>query len=111
MRCAILDDYQRVALKAADWGPVAGDLEIRVFGAPLKDEAAAAAALADFEVIVAMRERTPFPRTLIERLPRLRLPGHDRRSQRRHRPRRRRRASSAWARSGVWSPATVGRSP
>jgi D-3-phosphoglycerate dehydrogenase len=72
-RCAILDDYQSVALKMADWSKVAGDLEIKVFNAPLGGPEAVARALEGFEIICAMRERTPFPGQLIEALPDLRL--------------------------------------
>ncbi|HEY5789915.1 MAG TPA: D-2-hydroxyacid dehydrogenase family protein [Gammaproteobacteria bacterium] len=72
-RIAILDDYQGVALELADWGSLPGAPEIRVFREPFADEAAAAAALAGYEVVCAMRERTPFPRSLFEQLPQLRL--------------------------------------
>jgi D-3-phosphoglycerate dehydrogenase len=72
-RCAILDDYQSVALEMADWSKVAGDLDITVFSEPFAGPDAAAAALKGFEIICAMRERTPFPRQLIEALPDLRL--------------------------------------
>jgi D-3-phosphoglycerate dehydrogenase len=72
-RCAILDDYQNVALKMADWSKVEGDLDIKVFSEPLGGADAAARALAGFAIVIAMRERTPFPRQLIEALPDLRL--------------------------------------
>jgi D-3-phosphoglycerate dehydrogenase len=72
-RCAILDDYQSVALQMADWSKVAGDLEIKVFNEPLGDLNEVARALKGFAIICAMRERTPFPRELIEALPDLRL--------------------------------------
>src|SRR5215204_4291283 len=72
-RCAILDDYQNVALKMADWSPVAKDVDITVFNAPLGDKDKVIRALADFAIIVGMRERTPFPRAVIEALPKLRL--------------------------------------
>jgi len=72
-RCAILDDYQNVALKMADWSPVAKDVDITVFNAPLGDKDKVIRALADFAIIVGMRERTPFPRGVIEALPKLRL--------------------------------------
>jgi phosphoglycerate dehydrogenase-like enzyme len=70
-RVAILDDYQGVALLLADWSTLAAD--VTVFRDHLADEDRVAARLADFDVVVAMRERTPFPRTLLERLPKLRL--------------------------------------
>ena len=60
-RLAILDDYQHVALEAADWKSLEGEVDIRVFHDHIKGEDAVAQALADFDVIVAMRERTPFP--------------------------------------------------
>jgi len=72
-RVAILDDFQNVALTLADWSPLAGRAEPVVFNEAFADMDAAAAALAEFPVIVAMRERTPFPAVLIERLPDLKL--------------------------------------
>ena len=72
-RIAILDDYQGVALACADWSAIPGGPDIVVFDRHIPGEDAVAEALADFDVVVAMRERTPFPRSLIERLPKLRL--------------------------------------
>jgi phosphoglycerate dehydrogenase-like enzyme len=72
-RCAILDDYQNIALKAADWSPVAKDLDIKVFNQPLGSQDQIIKALADFEIICGMRERTPFPRAVISALPKLKL--------------------------------------
>ena len=57
-RCAILDDYQSVALKMADWSEVAGDLDIKVFTDPFGSPEEAARALQGFGIICAMRERT-----------------------------------------------------
>ena len=68
---AILDDYQQVALGFADWDRL--DADVRVFHEPMPSEDRAAELLAPFEVVSLMRERTPFPASLIERLPRLRL--------------------------------------
>ncbi|MBC7584972.1 MAG: D-2-hydroxyacid dehydrogenase family protein [Tardiphaga sp.] len=73
LRCAILDDYQNVALKLADWGPLADRVETTVFDAPFASPDAAIVALQDFEIVCAMRERTPFPRTVFEALPKLKL--------------------------------------
>jgi len=73
VRAAILDDYQNVALKFADWSPVAKDLDIKVFDKPFASEAEAIKALQGFAVVVGMRERTPFPRKVIEALPDLNL--------------------------------------
>jgi D-3-phosphoglycerate dehydrogenase len=73
MRAAILDDYQNVALSLADWSAIAGDVETVVFDRPFASEDAAIAALQGFAIIVGMRERTPFPRRVIEALPDLKL--------------------------------------
>ncbi|MGB0576828.1 MAG: D-2-hydroxyacid dehydrogenase family protein [Alphaproteobacteria bacterium] len=73
MRVAILDDYQNTALASADWSSVSSQAEIEVFNDHIHDEDAVAARLQDFEIICAMRERTPFPRSLIEKLPNLKL--------------------------------------
>src|SRR5690606_23455812 len=70
-RCAILDDNQQVALSMADWSKV--NAEITVFNAPLGDETKVIEALQDFDIVCLMRERTPFPRSVIEALPRLKL--------------------------------------
>ncbi len=72
-RCAILDDYQNVALKAADWSKVSGDLDIKVFNAHLGRDDKVIAALQGFDIVCAMRERTAFPRAVIEKLPALKL--------------------------------------
>jgi len=72
-RCAILDDYQNVALGLADWSRLAGEVEFTVFNAPLGGAEEIARALEGFDMVVLMRERTAFPRRLIEALPDLRL--------------------------------------
>jgi phosphoglycerate dehydrogenase-like enzyme len=72
-RCAILDDYQNVALGLADWASLAGEVEFTVFNAPLGGPDEIARALQGFDMVVLMRERTAFPRRLIEALPQLRL--------------------------------------
>ncbi len=72
-KLAILDDYQRVALELADWSGLPGDVEITVFDDNLADLGAVAERLAPFEILAAMRERTPFPRVLFEKLPNLKL--------------------------------------
>ena len=72
-RIAVLDDWQGIARASADWSALERRAELRFFEQPLGDLEAAARALADFEVILAMRERTAFPAALIERLSRLRL--------------------------------------
>ena len=73
MKVAILDDYLNVALDLADWTPIEGRAELSVFDTPFSSEDEAAEKLADYEIIVGMRERTPFPASLIKRLPRLKL--------------------------------------
>jgi D-3-phosphoglycerate dehydrogenase len=73
LRCAILDDYQNVALRLADWRPLADRIDITVFDQPFASAAAAAAALADYDIVCAMRERTAFPRASFEGLPKLKL--------------------------------------
>ena len=72
-RCAILDDYQNVALKVADWSKVAGDLDIKVFNEHLGSPDNVVKALQGFGIVCAMRERTGFPRAVIEKLPDLKL--------------------------------------
>jgi len=72
-RVAVLDDYQNVARRMADWASLPAGTDVVLFSDHLSDPGAVAARLADFDAVVAMRERTPFPRTLLERLPKLKL--------------------------------------
>ena len=73
LRCAILDDYLDLTLEIADWSKVRDRIDITVFKEPFASTEAAASALKDFEIICAMRERTPFPRALFAALPKLKL--------------------------------------
>jgi phosphoglycerate dehydrogenase-like enzyme len=73
VRAAILDDYQNVAMAFADWSPIAKDVEIKVFNKPFGSQDEAIKALQGFAVVVGMRERTPFPRKVVEALPDLKL--------------------------------------
>ncbi|WP_369195563.1 D-2-hydroxyacid dehydrogenase family protein [Streptomyces djakartensis] len=73
LRCAVLDDFQNVAAEAADWSAVADEVEVVSFGRHLDGEDALAEALAGFDIVVTLRERVPFPGSLIARLPRLKL--------------------------------------
>jgi D-3-phosphoglycerate dehydrogenase len=73
LRCAILDDYFDLALSAADWSKVSDRVDITVFNHPFASEQAAASALKDFEIVCAMRERTAFPKSLFDALPKLNL--------------------------------------
>ena len=72
MRLAILDDYQRVALQSADWARLGG-VEISVFDKAFASQEEAAQNLAPFPILCLMRERTAFPRALLERLPNLKF--------------------------------------
>ncbi len=73
MRVAILDDYQQVALSSADWSAVRAIADIDVFTEHIARTDALVRALEPFDVIVAMRERTPFDAERLARLPKLRL--------------------------------------
>jgi D-3-phosphoglycerate dehydrogenase len=73
VRCAILDDYQNVVLKVADWSKVKGDLDIKVFNEHLGGPDKVIAALQGFQIVVAMRERTGFPKAVVDALPDLKL--------------------------------------
>lgn len=73
LRVAVLDDYTRAVSSAADWSALAGAAEVDFFSDHLVEQDAIVARLAPYDVVVAERERTPFPRALIERLPRLKL--------------------------------------
>ena len=72
-RVAVLDDYQQIALEMADWKSLEPEGEVRAFADNLVDVPRLAERLHTFEAVVLMRERTPFPRALLERLPNLRL--------------------------------------
>jgi phosphoglycerate dehydrogenase-like enzyme len=73
MRVAILDDYQRAALRSADWRSLHPDATIEAFPEHIADEAELARRLHTFECVVLMRERTAFRKSLIDKLPNLRL--------------------------------------
>jgi phosphoglycerate dehydrogenase-like enzyme len=75
VKIAILDDWQDVARSSADWSRLATRAELVFFADAFASEDEAAAALADFDVLLTMRERTPFPETLLRRLPKLRMIG------------------------------------
>jgi phosphoglycerate dehydrogenase-like enzyme len=72
-KVAVLDDYQGVALEMADWSILPSDCQVHVFRDHLSDLEALAMRLRDFEIVTCMRERTPFGRDLLSRLPNLRL--------------------------------------
>jgi phosphoglycerate dehydrogenase-like enzyme len=73
MRLAILDDHEGVALELADWESLGPDIHIDVYRDNIKDENILADRLRPYQILVIMRERTPFPRSLIERLDKLKL--------------------------------------
>ncbi len=75
MRVAVLDDWQGVARQSADWSGLEAKAEVVFMAAPFVDEDDAAARLAGFEALILMRERTPFPASLIDRLEALRMIG------------------------------------
>ena len=73
LRCAILDDYQNVALTMADWSKVTDDIDVTVFNHHFGSADDVVSALQGFAIVCAMRERTPFPRALVAELPKLKL--------------------------------------
>ncbi|WP_067933365.1 D-2-hydroxyacid dehydrogenase family protein [Alicyclobacillus kakegawensis] len=73
LRCAILDDYQQIALSIADWTAITDRVEVIPFHHHFDHEDSLVEAIRDFDMVVIMRERTPFPASLFDRLPRLRL--------------------------------------
>ncbi|HEV7213792.1 MAG TPA: D-2-hydroxyacid dehydrogenase family protein [Chloroflexota bacterium] len=73
MRIAVLDDYQQVARRFGSWERLPSGSELTVFHDHLADHDAVIQRLLPFEVVVAMRERTPFPRAVLAALPNLRL--------------------------------------
>ncbi|MGE0152256.1 MAG: D-2-hydroxyacid dehydrogenase family protein [Reyranellaceae bacterium] len=73
VKVAVLDDYQNVALKMADWSVLPKDARVTVFNDHVADRAKVIERLRDFDVLCVMRERTPLPRAIIEALPKLKL--------------------------------------
>ncbi|QJW56980.1 Hydroxypyruvate reductase [Serratia plymuthica] len=73
LKCAILDDYQQVALTMADWSAIAERVEVFAMSQHFTDEAELAVHLQDCDMLVIMRERTPITATLLARLPKLKL--------------------------------------
>src|ERR1700719_680921 len=72
-KIAVLDDYQNAALESADWSVLRDRADIAVFQNHLADPDALIERLLPFDVVCVMRERTPLPRNVIERLPNLKL--------------------------------------
>ncbi|PKW07896.1 Phosphoglycerate dehydrogenase [Streptomyces sp. 1222.5] len=73
LRCVVLDDFQGVATGMADWSVIEDRVEVVALREHLDGEDALAAALAGFDIVVTLRERVPFPGSLLARLPRLKL--------------------------------------
>ena len=73
MRIAILDDYQGIALKLADWSSIPGRPEIKVFTDHVFDLDKLVERLLPYDIVCILRERTPMAAALIERLPNLKL--------------------------------------
>ena len=85
----VLDDYQEVALTSTDWSALAAEFDVQVIAEHLENLDLVVERLRDSEVVVAMGERTPLPRQLLEQLPTPALARGHRHGQRRDRPRRR----------------------
>ena len=75
VKVAVLDDWQGVARANADWAKLEARADLTIFPEAFADEDDAVAKLADFEIVLSMRERTPLPASLINRLPKLRMLG------------------------------------
>ncbi|MFJ5770741.1 D-2-hydroxyacid dehydrogenase family protein [Psychrobacillus sp. NPDC093180] len=73
LRCAILDDYQNIAVELADWSSVSDKVDVQSFNNHFESEEHLVKAISDFEIVVIMRERTPFTASLFEKLPNLKL--------------------------------------
>jgi phosphoglycerate dehydrogenase-like enzyme len=73
LRIAVLDDYQAIALKMADWSSLPSAVEVSVYSDHVSNDDTLIERLSDVEIIICMRERTPFPRSLLESLPNLKL--------------------------------------
>jgi phosphoglycerate dehydrogenase-like enzyme len=73
LRCAVLDDFQQIATSVADWSPLEDRVDVVSFAEHFADENTLAEALAEFDIVVTLRERVAFPGSLLARLPRLRL--------------------------------------
>jgi phosphoglycerate dehydrogenase-like enzyme len=73
LRVAVLDDYQRVAMKLAEWSSLPQGTQVDAFSDHIYDEDPLVERLKDYDVVIGMRERTPMRRSLLERLPKLKL--------------------------------------
>jgi phosphoglycerate dehydrogenase-like enzyme len=73
LRCVILDDYQQVALNITDWSSISDEVEVKSINQHFDKEDELVDRISDFDIVVIMRERTPFRSSLLARLPRLKL--------------------------------------
>jgi phosphoglycerate dehydrogenase-like enzyme len=73
LRCAILDDYQTVALSMADWSSLTEKIDLQSFHQHFAREDELVDAIGNFQIVIIMRERTPFPASVLDRLPKLQL--------------------------------------
>ena len=73
IKIAVLDDYQEVSQKMADWSLLSKRAHVEIFTKGIEESSGVPDVLSGFQVISAMRERTPFPRAVLEKLPDLRL--------------------------------------
>ncbi len=73
MKVAILDDYQGIAPQMVDWSQLPEGTELQVFLDHLSNEDSLVERLEEFQIVMGMRERTAFPRSLLSRLPNLQL--------------------------------------
>ena len=73
IKVAVLDDYQNVAHHFANWEKLTENIDLKVFNEYIGDDTNLSEKLFDFDVLCLMRERTPLPRTLINKLPNLKL--------------------------------------
>ena len=73
LNVAVLDDYQNVAAGFANWGQLSSEAKVTVFNDHIHDSDSLVKRLESFEIVCAMRERTPFPIEILQRLPKLQL--------------------------------------
>jgi phosphoglycerate dehydrogenase-like enzyme len=73
LRCVILDDYQQVALNITDWSSISDEVEVKSINQHIDKEDELVDRISDYDIVVIMRERTPFRSSLLARLPRLKL--------------------------------------
>jgi Phosphoglycerate dehydrogenase and related dehydrogenases len=74
-RIAVIDDWQKIARGSTDWSALTARADVQFFETPFADENEAARRLAGFDIVLATRERTPFPASLVTRLPNLKMFG------------------------------------